>query len=418
MNADSGSLHVLSTEMAERVRSLRQSPSTVVDEDITLAALGVVVLDPAERQKEINEELELNWSRNAVLTVLPTEQCNFRCTYCYETFEKGRMSSALQLGLHKFLRQQVPMYESFQLAWFGGEPLVETEVIAQATAIFHQARNAHRVRGTASITTNGYLLSGSRLERLDTAGIDVYQITLDGDPAVHDSQRITASGHKTHHQIMENIKGVLTNTLARVVVRINVDTHKDEAAKRTACWVRNELADLVTMGGERVDIAVVPVWSADTTTIDGICLSSAHRFQVLNMVKEAACEIKGTTTVEKFLQLSSALGTLSCYAGKPNTWVVGSDGTVYKCTVAFDLPENKIGRLTESGNMELDIEKAALWTQKNATNDPTCGKCAFARSCQGIFCPLLRMQVEKPPCPTEKRLFDLAVASEVNSYVK
>ena len=410
MDSESGSLYVLSTELAERVRSLQKSPSHVTSEDVALSAIGAVISDDNKRQQDLRKELESNWSKNAVLTVLPTEQCNFRCTYCYETFEKGRMSPALQKGLHRFLRHQIPKYQSFQLAWFGGEPLVATDIVAQATTVFHEVRKTHGVQGTASITTNGYLLSGSRLARLTEAGIDVYQITLDGAPSVHDSQRITASGRATHSQIISNIKTVLLETSARVVVRINVDTFSDTAAEMTADWVRSDLADLVAIGGKKINIAVVPVWNASTTAIDGICLSSAHRFQILDMVKQAACEVKGTTAVEQVLQLSSSLGSLSCYAGKPNTWVVGSDGSVYKCTVAFDLAENQIGHLDENGHMELDLQKAAIWTQNNATTDPTCRRCGFARSCQGIFCPLLRMQVGKPPCPTEKRLFDLVVA--------
>jgi len=33
------------------------------------------------------------------LILLPTEQCNFRCTYCYEDFAIGRMSDAVVAGV-------------------------------------------------------------------------------------------------------------------------------------------------------------------------------------------------------------------------------------------------------------------------------------------------------------------------------
>jgi uncharacterized protein len=37
------------------------------------------------------------------LIVLPTEQCNFRCVYCYEDFSVGRMSSEVISGLKTLL---------------------------------------------------------------------------------------------------------------------------------------------------------------------------------------------------------------------------------------------------------------------------------------------------------------------------
>jgi hypothetical protein len=33
------------------------------------------------------------------LILLPTEKCNFRCTYCYEDFELGRMKESTILAL-------------------------------------------------------------------------------------------------------------------------------------------------------------------------------------------------------------------------------------------------------------------------------------------------------------------------------
>ena len=38
-------------------------------------------------------------SRRLQLILMPTEQCNFRCTYCYESFSNGRMSQEVQDGV-------------------------------------------------------------------------------------------------------------------------------------------------------------------------------------------------------------------------------------------------------------------------------------------------------------------------------
>ena len=37
------------------------------------------------------------------LIVLPTEACNFRCTYCFEDFKLKRMEPWVVLGLERWL---------------------------------------------------------------------------------------------------------------------------------------------------------------------------------------------------------------------------------------------------------------------------------------------------------------------------
>lgn len=63
------------------------------------------------------------------LTVMPTEKCNFRCRYCYEKFEKGRMTDEDQISLLKFIQKQIPGNAHVHISWFGGEPLLAFDVI-------------------------------------------------------------------------------------------------------------------------------------------------------------------------------------------------------------------------------------------------------------------------------------------------
>ena len=45
------------------------------------------------------------------LTLLPTEQCNFRCRYCYESFPNTYMDESVRQGILKFVSQENPNAE-------------------------------------------------------------------------------------------------------------------------------------------------------------------------------------------------------------------------------------------------------------------------------------------------------------------
>ena len=70
------------------------------------------------------------------LIIMPTEQCNFRCKYCYETFEKGKMSKALQDAIIKYVKKNILNYVGLSVVWFGGEPLMALDVVENLSENF------------------------------------------------------------------------------------------------------------------------------------------------------------------------------------------------------------------------------------------------------------------------------------------
>jgi uncharacterized protein len=94
----------------------------------------------------------------------------------------------------------------------------------------------------------------------------------------------------------------------------------------------------------------------------------------------------------------------ACYAGKPNWYVIGSDLTLYKCTVVFDLEENKLGRVNPDGTFSIDEGKALLWTGSNALSDPSCGTCHLRVPCAGVSCPLSRFSRGHKQCHDVKTM--------------
>ena len=74
-------------------------------------------------------KLDKQYDKLLHLIILPTEQSNFRCKYCYEDFKIGNMSKEKQDAIILFLRKNIKNYTAISLDWFGGEPLLAMDAI-------------------------------------------------------------------------------------------------------------------------------------------------------------------------------------------------------------------------------------------------------------------------------------------------
>lgn len=360
----------------------------------------------------ILSKVKTDIQNTATLIIMPTEKCNFRCTYCYETFEKGKMKQKTGEAIKKYLAREVPKHKNYQLAWFGGEPLLQPQIIWEICEVFEKIKKLHNVSGTTSITTNGFLLKKPIIKKLSSVGVSVYHITVDGPKNLHDNQRVQTTGNPTYETILNNIHKIFKHSDARVVLRININPQNKQLSETITDWIENTIMTKFSYAKDRLNFYIMPIWNATTQSIEGICLTNILDFQQYAKVKNQALKSQGSSLRKDLGKMLNTTGSLSCYAGKPNSYVIGSDGSVYKCTVAVDLPENQIGKIQDDGFLDLDDKKENLWTHGNALTDKNCGNCNFSNACQGIFCPLVRLQTKKSPCPTEKHF-----ANEIiNSY--
>jgi MoaA/NifB/PqqE/SkfB family radical SAM enzyme len=111
----------------------------------------------------------LSTSHPIMAHIIPIRRCNLSCTYCneYDDYSKpvptevmiGRINKLADLG-------------TSILTISGGEPLLHPELDEIIAAM--------RRRGVmAGMITNGYLLTAERVQRLNRAGLDHLQISID-----------------------------------------------------------------------------------------------------------------------------------------------------------------------------------------------------------------------------------------------
>lgn len=319
------------------------------------------------------------------LIIMTTGQCNFRCKYCYEDFKQGRMSEDTQKKVIKFIQKQLYYYPRISIEWFGGEPLVEKSVIdyvmPQVKTMCSKRKSVFR----AGITTNGYLLTPTVFDQLYHMNVFQYQITLDGSKNDHNNQRVLADGSGTFDVIMDNLLFIKNNqqySKASIILRINL----------TKPIVEN-LQDFLELykqnfgNDKRFSLAFKAAGNLGTKDISAFedNLLTNQQGGTHDILKQLGLLNSTDYNLNTALDVLTPMSSL-CYASMRNSYVIGPDGAVYKCTVHFNEKINQIGYIDDNGNMVLNNYLHSRWYSKEFSPSPQCIECKFLPVCYGGGC--------------------------------
>lgn len=152
--------------------------------------------------------------------VFTTMDCNARCFYCYE---KGRARPSMSVETARKTAGYIARHcggQKVHLAWFGGEPLYNSQVID----VICNDLVGRGIEFESSMTSNGFLFDEKTVER--AAGLwrlRQVQITLDGAEDVYNGIKryIDAGAESPYRVVLGNIRGLIDAGVA-VMVRLNV----------------------------------------------------------------------------------------------------------------------------------------------------------------------------------------------------
>jgi len=302
--------------------------------------------------------------RRLLLTLLPTEKCNFRCRYCYEDFKIGKMTPRVVNAVKSLLQNRISTLDRLDIDWFGGEPLLATEIVRDIQSHAFELCDKNSVQLNGSMTTNGYLLGPDLFRSLHSIGIRHYQITLDGKAEEHNKTRILASGSGTFERIWSNLLAAAhTDLTFQITLRVHITAQNLDV-------IEEFVEDCATIFGAD------PRFSLFFKRIEDLGGSGEVRSVMPDEETGAAVYNRLLTKYTAKSQEHDAF--MVCYAAQPNAFVVRSDGRLAKCTVAFDSGSNHVGDLGAKGEMCLDIEKLNLWFQGFKTLDVSALTCPLA----------------------------------------
>lgn len=345
-----------------------------------------ILLDQNEVKEKVSE-IKAYFDRVLVLTIMPTEACNFRCVYCYEDHENITMKTDIVVGIERFLEKNYAKYNHISISWFGGEPTLCKDIVLRINRLIKSLVDNDKSKYTFTMTTNGYLLDEQSFLEYYDSGIVSYQITLDGWN--HDKKRLLKNGQPTLKKIIENLDAIhkLPDTYKfNIMIRNNI-----LAGDRDFSWydfLNEKYGEDVRFGilvRQVCDLGGEGVKSLDLLhAITGKKLIKDHINYIDNL--KIRCDNTGNI----------GLGNEMCYASYKNGFTIRASGKVEKCTVALNKSQNEVGYIDGYGNLHLDLKKNEVWSE-NILYDK-CFSCNKIFSCLNNMCPFKRIMTENYIC--------------------
>ncbi|MGW2866018.1 radical SAM protein [Streptomyces sp. NPDC001205] len=282
------------------------------------------------------------------LILLPTEQCNFRCTYCYEDFSIGRMKPEIVQGVKRLIDRRLSDLRLLQISWFGGEPLLAADIIEDISGHI-MATMGPQLRYLGDMTTNGYLLNGAMLRRMTAVGINDFQISLDGPEKVHDRTRVRADGRGSFRRLWQNLLAIRHGEASvTVVLRVHLTPDNLPAMPEFLARIRETfLADA------RFSVHLKPV--------ERLGGQNDAEMQVLDKRTRPSTLDRLQAIVNRPGQPDASPNAPVCYAARPNSLMIRANGRLGKCTVSLNDPGNDLGRLRPDGTLEFRNDRLGPW---------------------------------------------------------
>lgn len=132
--------------------------------------------------------------------------CNLNCSYCFASQgkyhgERALMSFEVGRRAIDFLIENSGTRHNLEVDFFGGEPLMNWEVVKQIVAYARSVEKQHNKNFRFTLTTNGMLIND---EVIDFANREMSNVvlSLDGRREIHDATRVDYAGHGSYDRIV------------------------------------------------------------------------------------------------------------------------------------------------------------------------------------------------------------------------
>jgi uncharacterized protein len=350
-----------------------------------LKKCGFIIEDNFDEiQFVLSKNLQYKQAKNYLLMILPTYDCNFSCWYCVQKHQDTKMNEQTINNTKKHIEKYLLNNDIklLEIAWFGGEPLLEFDIVENISnfALYFCAN--HNIIFRNSMTTNGFLLTPEIIHKMVKLKFESFQITIDGIREQHNKTR--------HNPIHSSFDIILSNivSLLKIIENVSVTLRFNYTNININIQLLLEQLNEIFPVALRKKIEFLPrkVWQIDEKKIDETKISELFKQIHDNGYTLVDADINGDF--------------LPCYVDKIHMNTIFPNGCVDKCS-NINLNECK-GYLDNKGKI--------IWKEINNFDlNNACLNCQYLSVCMG-GCPkhreLLNRQ-KKICCPfTEKEHID------------
>ena len=169
--------------------------------------------DPEGKKDPALEKMKADgFIRNIALFV--TQYCNLNCIYCYghggEYGKKGAMEEKTAFQAVDWLIEKSEKYMDLSISFFGGEPLLNYELIKKVVSYSKKKGKEKNKRFKYSITTNGTLLNDKIINYFKENKFSVV-FSFDGPKEIQDKNRPCNDSKKSSYNMaVEHLPKLLT----------------------------------------------------------------------------------------------------------------------------------------------------------------------------------------------------------------
>ncbi|MCM1416293.1 MAG: thioether cross-link-forming SCIFF peptide maturase [bacterium] len=233
MDVNSGSVHVMDKPAYDAVpiveRLLLQGIEK--EEEIAETVAKELLMEPAEAAEIVEELLALKEAgqlfaedtyesyidafgkRETVVKALClhiAHDCNLACKYCFAgegEYHGDRALMSLEVGKKAldFLVKNSGNRVNLEVDFFGGEPLLNWQVVKDLVAYGRSLEAPHHKKFRFTLTTNGVLLNDEILEFANREMSNLV-LSIDGRKEIHDRMRPHRGGQGSYDEILPKYK--------------------------------------------------------------------------------------------------------------------------------------------------------------------------------------------------------------------
>lgn len=329
-----------------------------------------------------------NWHKNSVVKAMClhiAHDCNLRCKYCFAgtgSYEGHRSLMSLEVGKKAidFVIQNSGNRRNIEIDFFGGEPLLNFDVVKGIVAYAREEEKKHNKNFRFTITTNGILLDEEKKKYINENMVNIV-LSLDGRKEVNDRMRQRVDGTGSYDSIVGKFQDIAESRgqdnyyVRGTFTRYNLDFAQDVL----------HFADL---GFKQVSVEPVVAEQTEDYALREEDIPTIYREYeklAVEYVKRRR-EGKGFNFFHFMIDLEGgpcvAKRLSGCGSGHEYV-AVTPDGDIYPCHQFVGDESMKMGNVDE-GIVRKDIQKR--FEDSNIYTKPACRDCFAKFYCSG-GCP-------------------------------